>query len=93
MGNLNTTESMKKLSVALADKLDYTRENMDRLLEKAGCDKDTKKVRTRIPLNPFNKNDDVLYMGINGVSFYFKRGETMMLAEPLVEQLENCEEL
>ena len=73
MGNLNTTESMKKLSVALADKLDYTRENMDRLLEKAGCDKDTKKV--------------------NGVSFYFKRGETVMLAEPLVEQLENCEEL
>ena len=66
---------------------------MDRLLEKAGCDKDAKKVRTRIPLNPFNKNDDVLYMGVNGVSFYFKRGETVMLAEPLVEQLENCEEL
>ena len=51
------------------------------------------KVKTRIPLSPVTPNDDVLYLGLNGVSFYFKRGETVELAEPLVELMENCKEL
>ena len=41
---------------------------MDALLAQAGC-KGAKKVKTRIPLSPVTPNDDVLYLGLNGVSF------------------------
>ena len=92
MSNINTTKSMKKASTQLEGKIEKTRESMDALLAQAGC-KDAKKVKTRIPLNPATPNDDVLFLGLNGVSFYFKRGETVELAEPLVELMENCKEL
>ncbi len=92
MSNINTTKSMKKASTQLEGKIEKTRESMDALLAQAGC-KGAKKVKTRIPLNPATPNDDVLFLGLNGVNFYFKRGETVELAEPLVELMENCGEL
>ena len=93
MSNINTTQSMKKLSNAYADKIEYTEKNMDALLSKAGCAKDVKKTRTRVPFNPFNQNDDVLFLALNGVNFYFRRGETVMLADPLAELMGNCGEI
>lgn len=92
MDNINTTKSMKKASTQLEGKIQKTRDNMDALLAQAGC-KGAKKVKTRIPLSLVTPNDDVLYLGLNGVGFYFRRGETVELAEPLVELMENCKEL
>ena len=92
MDNINTTKSMKKASVQLEGKIQKTRDNMDALLAQAGC-KGAKKVKTRSPLSLVTPNDDVLYLGLNGVGFYFRRGETVELAEPLVELMENCKEL
>ena len=92
MDNINTTQSMKKASTQLGGKIQKTKDGMDALLAQAGC-RDAKRVKTRIPLSPVTPNDDVLYLALNGVSFYFKRGETVMLAEPLIELMENCKEL
>ena len=92
MDNINTTKSMKKASTQLEGKIQKTKENMEALLAQAGC-KGAKKVKTRIPLNPATPNDDVLYLGLNGAGFYFRRGETVELAEPLIELMENCREL
>ena len=92
MDKINTTKSMKKASTQLEGKVQKTRDNMEALLAQAGC-KGAKKVKVRIPQNPATPNDDVLFLGLNGVNFYLRRGETLELAEPLVELMENCKEL
>ena len=92
MDNVNTTKSMKKASTQLGGKIQKTRDNMDALLAQAGC-KGAKKVKTRIPLSPVTPNDDVLYLGLNGVSFYFMRGTVCEMPAAVVEILKNCGEM
>ena len=92
MDNVNTTKSMKKASTQLEGKIQKTRDNMDALLAQAGC-KGAKKVKTRIPLSPVTPNDDVLYLGLNGVSFYFMRGTVCEMPAAVVEILKNCGEM
>ena len=92
MDNVNTTKSMKKASTQLEGKIQKTRDNMDALLAQAGC-KGAKKVKTRIPLSPVTPNDDVLYLGLNGVSFYFMRGTVCEMPAAVLEILKNCGEM
>ena len=54
------------------------------LLGGAGC----KKERVMLPLVPGSK-DDVQYIGLNGVDFYFMRGRSVEMPEPLAEILKN----
>ena len=83
----NTTQTIERTSSALAAKCEMTEKNMDRLLAQAGC-AGCRKERVMLPLMPGSK-DDVQYIGLNGVDFYFMRGRSVELALPLVEILKN----
>lgn len=84
----NTTKNVNKSSEALANKCEATQKNMAKLVERAGC-KDAKMIKTVLPNLP-GSSDDVQYVGLNGVDFYFKRGESVNMPEPVAEILKNC---
>ena len=89
--NTNTSKSVNKLSEAMAESIAYTQKNMTKLLAKAGV-KDAAKVemiKTYIPMVPGSK-DDVEFVGMNGMPFYFKRGESVELPKPLFDILHDC---
>ena len=83
----NTTQTIERTSSALAVKCEQTEKNMDKLLLQAGC-AGCKKERVMLPLVPGSK-DDVQYIGLNGVDFYFMRGRSVEMAQPLAEILRN----
>ena len=83
----NTTKTIERASSALAGKCEATEKNMDKLLAQAGC-AGCKKEKVMLPLMPGSK-DDVQYIGLNGVDFYFMRGRSVELAKPLIEILKN----
>ena len=85
---INTTSSITKASTVLLGKCEKTKENMKQLMRDAGCET-YKTVKTMIPLIP-GSGDDVVFVGLNGVGFYFLRGKTVDVPEPLVEILTNC---
>lgn len=84
--NTNTTKTVKRTSTVLAAKCEATQKNMKRLLRLAGCAEDVKMEKVMVPMNPGDK-DDVIYVGINGSDFYFKRGEPVNMPEPAVKIL------
>ena len=45
-----------------------------------------------LPLAPTSK-DDVVFAGLNGVSFYFQRGKTVEMPAAVAEILKNCGEM
>lgn len=83
----NTTKTIERASSALLGKCEATEKNMDKLLAQAGC-AGCKKEKVVLPQIPGSK-DDVVFVGLNGVSFYFLRGRTVEMAEPLFEILRN----
>ncbi len=83
----NTTRTIERTSSALAAKCEMTEKNMDKLLAQAGC-AGCKKEKVLLPLVPGSK-DDVQYVGLNGVDFYFLRGRSVEMPEPLKEILLN----
>jgi len=83
----NTTQTIERASSALFSKCEETKKNMDKLLAQAGCGGCAKE-KVMLPLMPGSK-DDVLFVGLNGVSFYFMRGQTVEMAAPLAEILRN----
>lgn len=85
---INTTSSVVKASTVLLGKCEKTKEDMKQLMRNAGCET-YKNVKTMIPLIP-GSGDDVAFVGLNGVGFYFLRGKTVDVPEPLVEIMTNC---
>ena len=83
----NTTKSIKKASSVLSPKCEATKKNMAALAKKAGI-KTPKMVATMIPRIP-GSDDDVMFVGLNGVGFYFMRGDSAEIPEELVELLKN----
>ena len=83
----NTTKTIERTSSALAVKCEMTQKNMDKLMALAGC-AGCKKEKVMLPLMPGSK-DDVQYVGLNGVDFYFMRGRSVEMPLPLKEILEN----
>ena len=84
---MNTTKTIEHTSSALAVKCEMTEKNMDKLLAQAGC-AGCKKEKVLLPLVPGSK-DDVQYVGLNGVDFYFMRGRSVEMPAPLAEILRN----
>jgi len=84
---MNTTQTIDRASSALAAKCEMTLKNMDKLLAQAGC-AGCRKEKVHLPLVPGSK-DDVLFVGLNGVDFYFMRGRTVEMGAPLKEILQN----
>ena len=89
--NTNTTQSMKKASTSLGHRCEYTAKNIKKLMADAGC-KTYETVNVRIPDIKGSK-DDVLFVGLNCVHFYFLRGKTVEMPKPLLDILESCGEL
>ena len=83
----NTTKTIERASSALLGKCEATEKNMDKLLAQAGC-AGCKKEKVTLPMIPGSK-DDVVFVGLNGVSFYFLRGRSVEMAAPLMEILKN----
>jgi len=83
---MNTTQTLEKTSSALLEKCKATKANMKNLMEKAGC-KSGEPVKAYLPLIPGCK-DDVQFVGLNGVSFYFLRGTTVTMPEEVKKILE-----
>lgn len=86
--NINTTATSKKASTMLGKKCEATQKDMKKLLTTLGLP-DAKMEKRLIPMVPGTK-DDVQYVGINGVDFYFMKGQTVSMPEPVIKQLENC---
>lgn len=84
---INTTSSIKKASTVLGAKCEATLNEMKQLMQKAGV-AEYKTTKVLIP-RTFNEGDDVLFVGLNGVRFYFKRNTTVNMPEPLLEILQN----
>ena len=84
---MNTTKTIERTSSALAAKCEMTEKNMDKLLAQAGC-AGCKKERVLLSLVQGSK-DDVQYVGLNGVDFYFMRGRSVEMPAPLAEILRN----
>ena len=87
--NTNTTKTVKKTSTVLGGKCEETQKNMKRLIRQAGCSENVKMEKVTIPLHPGDK-DDVIYVGVNGADFYFKRGEPVSMPQPAAEILRNA---
>lgn len=91
----NTTSSINgNTSDAYKKQLENTTKNMDKLLEKMGCKDPASVARVPmiIPETPGSK-DDTLFLGINGAKFYFKRGESVLMPEPLLRFAVDCGEI
>jgi len=82
---MNTTQTVEKTSSALLGKCEATKKNMKSLMAKAGCP-EGKMVKVFLPLIPGCK-DDVVFVGLNGVSFYFLRGTTAQMPEAVAKIL------
>ena len=72
----NTTKTIERASSALSGKCEKTMKNMDKLMAQAGCS-GYEKEKVLLPLVPGSK-DDVLFVGLNGVDFYFMRGRSVV---------------
>jgi hypothetical protein len=84
----NTTKSIKISSTVLGEKCEKTQKELKALMTKAGCSAETKIEKITVPKMPGMK-DDVLYVGLNGVDFYFKRGDTVQIPAPVAEIARN----
>ena len=89
MENLNTITSMKMASSVLKDKCEATKANIKKMMTQAGVVETYKTVKVNIPKIP-GEGDDVQFIGLNGVSFYFMKGETIDMPEPLYNLLRDC---
>ena len=69
---MNTSQTIERASTALGEKAEKTQKNLKALAARAGCGADPV-IEVEIPMGAAPK-DDILFIGLNTVSFYFKRG-------------------
>lgn len=81
------TKNFTKASTALKGKIEKTEKDMKKKMATAGV-AEYKTVKVIVPKS-VNQNDDVLTIGLNGEQFYFLRGTSVNMPEPLVEILQN----
>lgn len=81
---INTSKTIGKASTVMGKKVENTAKNMAKMLKDAGVKGTPKSVTVPLIMNPGEK-DDVFFIGLNGVSFYFKKGTTVSMPEPLLE--------
>lgn len=86
--NINKISNKSKSSDALGKECEATKKNMAKLCKEAGFP-DAKKVKVGIPMIPGSK-DDVQFVCINGVKFYFMRGEMHDVPEPVYNVMKDC---
>lgn len=86
--NVNTTQSMKQVSIAMAEHCENTKKNMKKLAAKLYGTETPKMESITMPTWPGIK-DDVQPVQVNGVKFYIKRGEKIEVPAAVAELLRN----
>lgn len=86
---INTTTSITKASTALGDKCEATKKNMDKLAKELYKDGEVKMENVNVPHIPGLK-DDVIFAQVNGVQFWFKRGDKVKMPVAVAEMLRDC---
>lgn len=86
---INTSKTIGKASTVLGANVEATAKNMAKLLRDAGVKGTPRNVTVPLVMTPGEK-DDVFFIGLNGVKFYFQRGTTVSMPEPLLEIALNC---
>lgn len=85
----NTTKTIGKTSTVLMDRCEATKKNMKTLIRKAGVTGTPVMEKVYIPMIPGSK-DDVQYVGLNGVDFYFLRGQYHDVPKEVAAILKDC---
>ena len=85
-GHVNTVPPVR-----VSSKLLPLAPSCGRMMAEAGC-ADGEVVKVSLPLAPGSR-DDVVFAGLNGVSFYFMRGTVCEMPTAVVEILKNCGEM
>ena len=87
----NTTATLGRTSDALREQCESTQKNLRKLMKEAGAEdaEKVKMVKTIFPLIPGSK-DDVIFAGLNGARFYFRRGVQVEVPEPIMQLLQEC---
>lgn len=80
---MNTTKTIERTSSVLGKKCEETKRNMKKLMRDAGFEEYQTKTVT-LPLLPGSR-DDVAFVGLNGASFYFRRGEKLTVPAQIEE--------
>jgi hypothetical protein len=80
---------MKKASTVLGGRIAATKKNIKKMMADAGCP-EYKTVKVLFSNVAAASGDDVVTLGLNGIVFYFKRGESVDLPQPLAEIASNC---
>lgn len=89
---INTTSSIKRSSVVLGKKCEETKKNMKELAKKLYGKETPKMEKVSIPNIPGLK-DDVLWAQLNGVAFYFLRGETVEMPACVAQLLRETKQI
>lgn len=82
-----TSSTIKKASNVLGKKCEETEKNMKAKMKRAGC-AEYKTTRVMLPKTR-DEGDDVMTVGLNGEMFYFLRGQSVNMPDPLAEILAN----
>lgn len=90
--NTNTTTSIQKASTVLAKACEETQKNMSKTVKKIYGDAAPKTIKVDVPFLPGVK-DDVLFVGLNGHKFYFKRGEKAEMPQDVYQILKDTRQL
>lgn len=88
-GNINTTSSVGLASTVLGKKCEETKKNMDKLAKSVYKTEEVKMETVSIPKIPGLK-DDVITAELNGVKFYFLRGDKVKMPVAVANLLRNC---
>ena len=89
---INTTTSIKRASTVLGKRCEDTKKNMAALAKKVYGKAAVEMEKVSIPNIPGMK-DDVLFAAVNGVKFYFMRGETVDMPKAVAEVLRNAKQI
>ena len=89
---INTTTSIKRASTVLGKRCEETKKNMATLAKKVYGKATVEMEEVSIPNIPGMK-DDVLFAAVNGVKFYFMRGETVEMPKAIADVLRNSKQI
>ena len=89
---INTTTSIKRASTVLGKRCEETKKNMSTLAKKVYGKAAVEMEKVSIPNIPGMK-DDVLFAAVNGVKFYFMRGETVEMPKAIADVLRGSKQI
>ena len=89
---INTTTSIRRASTVLGKRCEETKKNMAALATKVYGKATVEMEKVSIPNIPGMK-DDVLFAAVNGVKFYFMRGETVEMPKAIADVLRNSRQI